>query len=107
MADLPPVWHITTDGTPATARPEEGFVHASFPHQIAGSLAKHFVGVDRIVLLRLDAAALGDTLVVEPSRGGQDFPHVYGPIEAAHVVERVEAARGADGTFDLSGVPGA
>jgi uncharacterized protein (DUF952 family) len=103
---MDPVWHITTDGSPASPA-TEGFVHASFPPQIAGSLAKHYADAPQVVLLRLDAAALGETLVVEPSRDDQLFPHVYGEIEPVHVLERVTLTRGGDGAFDVSGVPGA
>ena len=105
-ADLPVVWHITPDGVPATAG-DEGFIHASFPAQLAETLAIHFSAASQVVLLHLDVAALGDTLVVEPSRGGQDFPHIYGVIDDGHVLERVTLSRGQDGAFDLSAVPGA
>ncbi|RKY20939.1 MAG: DUF952 domain-containing protein [Planctomycetota bacterium] len=103
---MDPVWHITTDGTPASPA-GEGFVHASFPPQLAGSLAKHYAGAGQVLLLRLDAAALGETLVIEPSRDEQLFPHVYGEIAPGHVLERVTLTRGDDGGFDLSAVPGA
>lgn len=103
---MEPVWHVTVDGVPARAG-AEGFIHASFPAQLAGTLAAHFRGAQGLVLLRLDVPALGDTLVVEPSRGGQLFPHVYGVIRPEHVLERVSVARGASGDFDLSAIPGA
>ncbi|MCB9897438.1 MAG: DUF952 domain-containing protein [Planctomycetes bacterium] len=95
------IWHITRDGTPAVPGAEP-FVHASFTSQLAETLALHFVGVDEVVLLRLDSAALGARLVCEPSRGGALFPHVYGRIEPSDVLGRVRVARGADGAFDLA-----
>ena len=98
------VWHLTTDGKPATMG-AEGFVHASLTHQLAGTLELHFVGVDRIVLLRLDRERLGEKLVFEPSRGGEDFPHVYRELEDADVLERRELVREADGGFGLSSLP--
>lgn len=96
------IWHLTVDGTPAAPGPE-GFVHASFTHQLAGTLDVHFAGVDRIVLLRLDPTALGDDLVCEASRGGEEFPHVYRALRDSDVLERHEVKRGSDGHFDLSG----
>jgi uncharacterized protein (DUF952 family) len=33
----------------------------------------------------VDADALGDRLRWEPSRGGQLFPHLYGPLDLAAV----------------------
>jgi uncharacterized protein (DUF952 family) len=66
----------------------EGFVHCSYGHQVAGTLAKHFAGTTDLLALELDAAALGDVrLVDEDSYGsGQAFPHAYGPIPATAVV---------------------
>jgi 1,4-dihydroxy-6-naphthoate synthase len=69
-------------GEPLTASSleAEGFVHGSFADQLAGTLAVHFAAAEAVHLVELDPAALGDALVVEPSRGGQLFPHVYGPL---------------------------
>ena len=100
-----PIWHLTRDGVPAS--PEgEGFVHASFSDQLAGTLALHFADAERVVLLRLDPAALGQRLVLEPSRDDQLFPHIYGEIADEDVTDRRVLVRAADGCFDLSDVPG-
>ena len=98
------IWHVTRDGTPARPGPE-GFVHASFTPQLEGTLALHFPGVERLVLLRLDPERLGTDLVLEPSREGALFPHVYRDLRAEDVRGRREIARGPDGRFDLSGLP--
>ncbi|GJM21581.1 MAG: hypothetical protein DHS20C15_14960 [Planctomycetota bacterium] len=98
------IWHLTVDGTPAAPGPE-GFVHASFTRQLAGTLQVHFAGAARIVLLRLDPTALGDDLVCEASRGGEDFPHVYRALRDSDVLERRELPRTPAGDFDLSDLP--
>jgi len=103
---MEPVWHLTLDGTPASPGPER-FVHASFAMQLKGTLAAHFAGTDQVVLLRLDPETLGEALVLEASRDDQLFPHIYRPIDPGDVIERRRLARGSDGSFDLSGVPGA
>lgn len=66
----------------------EGFVHCSWGHQVAGTVARHFVGVTSLLALRLDPESLGPvTLVVEDSyRSGQGFPHAYGAIDAGAVL---------------------
>ena len=56
----------------------DGFIHLSAAHQLAGTLAKHFKGQTDLVLITLDADALGDALRWEPSRDGDLFPHLYG-----------------------------
>jgi uncharacterized protein (DUF952 family) len=106
MTGTPPeiIWHITIDGTPALMG-DEGFVHASFTSQLRETLAVHYPDAQQVVLLRLDRSALGDRLVIEASRGGALFPHVYGEIADRDVVEKVELARAASGRFPLEGLP--
>ena len=43
---------------------------------------KHFAGQRDLVLVAVDAAALGDRLKWEPSRGGALFPHLYGELRS-------------------------
>jgi uncharacterized protein (DUF952 family) len=50
-----------------------------------------------LVLVAVDAAALGERLRWEPARGGGLFPHLYGELDMS-AVRRVEVLRlGADG----------
>ena len=55
----------------------DGYIHFSTAAQAAETAAKHFAGAEGLVLLALEADALGDKLVWEPSRGGALFPHLY------------------------------
>jgi uncharacterized protein (DUF952 family) len=55
----------------------DGFIHFSTALQLAGTLAKHFTGRDDLLLIAVDADALGASLKWEPSRGGDLFPHLY------------------------------
>lgn len=58
----------------------DGFIHFSTAAQVRASAAKHRAGQSGLVLLTVDATKLGDDLKWEPSRGGQLFPHLYGPL---------------------------
>ncbi|MGI9408142.1 MAG: DUF952 domain-containing protein [Hyphomicrobiaceae bacterium] len=69
----------TFAGSPDDRR--DGFIHLSRPEQVAGSLAKHFGGEDKLTLVPFDATALGDGLRWEVSRGGALFPHFYGVLQ--------------------------
>ena len=62
----------------------DDFLHFSTAGQVADSAAIHCAGATDLVLLAVDAARLGDSLRWEPSRGGQDFPHLYAdlPLDA-------------------------
>jgi ribulose-phosphate 3-epimerase len=71
---------------------EEGFIHASFAHQVAEVADRYYAGVDEpLTLLRVDPARLASPVRVE---GG--FPHVYGPIDLS-AVSATAVTRGADG----------
>jgi uncharacterized protein (DUF952 family) len=70
-------------GTADDAR--DGFIHFSTASQLAGTAAKHFAGKTRLILVAVDSGALGAELKWEPSRGGDLFPHLYGPLDPAVV----------------------
>ena len=58
----------------------DGFLHFSTASQVVESARKHRAGETGLVLLEVDALVLGEPLRWEPSRGGQLFPHLHGPL---------------------------
>ena len=64
----------------------DGYIHFSTSNQVAETAARHFAGIDGLVLAAIDADALGPALKWEPSRGGDLFPHLYGALPLAHVL---------------------
>ena len=58
----------------------DGFIHFSTAEQVHVTAAKHFTGIADLLLIAFDAAALGEALKWEPSRGGALFPHLYAPL---------------------------
>ena len=68
----------------------DGFIHLSAGHQVPGTLERYFAGQRDLVLLAVDPDRLGEGLRWEPSRGGELFPHLYGPLDLDHVIS-VEA----------------
>jgi uncharacterized protein (DUF952 family) len=75
----------------------DGFLHFSTAAQIKESAAKHRAGETGLVLLAVDADALGDTLRWEKSRGGALFPHVYGAVDLALIIRTAELPLDASG----------
>jgi uncharacterized protein (DUF952 family) len=63
----------------------DGFIHFSTAAQAAETAARHFAGRGDLVLVAVDADALGAGLRHEPSRGGALFPHLYGQLPLAAV----------------------
>jgi uncharacterized protein (DUF952 family) len=63
----------------------DGYIHFSTAAQAAETAARHFAAQDDLLLVAVDAEALGSALRYEPSRGGQLFPHLYGPLPLSAV----------------------
>ena len=70
-------------GSPVDAR--DGFIHFSTAAQVRETAARHFAGRADLLMVAVAAGALGDALRWEPSRGGDLFPHLYGPLPLAAV----------------------
>jgi uncharacterized protein (DUF952 family) len=64
----------------------DGYIHFSTAAQVAETAARHFAGQTGLVLVALDAQTLEASLRWEPSRGGQLFPHLYGPLPLSAVI---------------------
>lgn len=68
----------------------EGFIHNSTENQVAGVLQRYFAGKTDLIKLVIDPAKLTHELKYElaPSLG-EEFPHIYGPINLDAVVDVV------------------
>lgn len=77
-------------GSPDDLR--DGFIHLSTTDQLAGTLAKHFAGVDGLVVAEV-VVADDPALRWEPSRGGALFPHLYRPLRKDECLRRGHPSR--------------
>lgn len=75
----------------------DGFIHFSAAEQVRETAAKHFAGQQGLVLVAVEAEALGEGLKWEPSRGGALFPHLYAPLDLAAVAWARPLPLGPDG----------
>lgn len=64
----------------------DGYIHFSTADTVRETAAKHFAGQDNLLLIAIDETALGSDLIYEVSRGGAQFPHLYGVLNLQHVV---------------------
>ena len=64
----------------------DGFVHFSTPAQVRDTAALYFAGAEDLMLVAVDAGALGGALKWEVSRGGDLFPHLYGELPLSAVL---------------------
>ncbi|MFE5239185.1 MULTISPECIES: DUF952 domain-containing protein [unclassified Streptomyces] len=68
---------------------EEGFIHCSLPHQLP-AVVRALYGTDDqgLVVLVIDEDLLPAPVRYEALRpGGEEFPHIYGPLPTSAVVE--------------------
>ena len=84
------------EGAPIDIR--DGYIHLSTASQVRETAARHFAGQDDLVLVAIDADALGEALHWEPSRGGALFPHLYAPLDSAEAIWVKPLPLGEDGT---------
>ena len=75
----------------------DGFIHLSAADQLAGTAAKHYAGQSDLMLVEVDLTALGETLVWEPSRGGDLFPHLYRRLRRSDLAWIAPLPLGRDG----------
>jgi len=75
----------------------DGYIHFSTANQAPETAAKHFAGQDDLLLVAVRTETLGDALTYEVSRGGALFPHLYAPLDLAHVAWARPLPLGPDG----------
>jgi uncharacterized protein (DUF952 family) len=94
---MPIFYHITTpeqwtkfkkdDFYASESLTTEGFIHASFAEQVDKTLSIHFKNIPKVYILTIESDLLTSELIIEPSRDGALFPHIYGPINKSAIVK--------------------
>ena len=71
----------------------DGYIHFSTIEQLADTAQKYFAGQSNLVLLTVDTNRLDAPLLkFEPARNGALFPHLYGPLLPAAVINEAPFA---------------
>ena len=83
----------------------DGYIHFSTASQAQETARRHFTGVAELLLVTVDDQALGAALRWERSRGGELFPHFYGPLERRLVVDQRAVPLAGDGVPLLGALP--
>ena len=79
----------------------DGYIHFSTAEQARETAAKHFAGMDDLLLIAVEAAELGENLKYEVSRGGALFPHLYAPLDPADALWVKPLPLGPDGRHEF------
>jgi uncharacterized protein (DUF952 family) len=111
---LPKIFHIAgeadwqaalTEGTYRTSTvgrslEEEGFIHCSERHQVAGVANAFYRGRTDLFLLVIDTNRVAPEIRYEALDGGTErFPHIYGPLNVESVVAVEPLKPRQDGVF--------
>ena len=94
--------------TPSLAK--EGFIHCSTLAQVLPVADKFYKGQSGLILLGIDPARLSSAVKWEPPFEGAPpsgvssadlFPHIYGALDLAAVVQVLDLVSAPDGSFIL------
>ena len=72
------------DGAPIDL--QDGYIHLSTAAQLTETVDRHFAGQTGLHVAAVDLGSFGASLKWEEARGGQRFPHLYGPLLLETVV---------------------
>ncbi len=89
----------------------EGFIHCSTFEQVLPVAHLYYKGQSGLIVLEIEPSLLSSDLKWEPPAGGapppgvpvgDQFPHIYGPINVNAVVRTIDLQSNPDGTFNFS-----
>lgn len=65
----------------------DGFIHMSTAAQLQGTLDKHYTDGDVVILAAVRLVDAAAEIKWEVSRGGAEFPHIYGELPLSAVTQ--------------------
>ena len=78
----------------------EGFIHCSTAEQVVDTANRHFKGQSDLVLLSINTSDIVSVIAYEISGdNGEEYPHIFGPINHDAVKEVIDFPVSGDGTF--------
>lgn len=79
----------------------EGFIHCSLPAQVVQTANRYFRGQTGLVLLCIEADRVQADIRYEGIAGGEQFPHLYGPLNLDAVMQVLDFEPRSEGLFEL------
>src|SRR5687767_7475467 len=89
---LPDVWEKFKDENfyEAPSLETEGFIHCSYPYQLEAVLERYYRAHRKVFVLHINTNRLTSDLIAEPSTSREIYPHIYGPVNRAAIVDAEE-----------------
>ena len=79
---------------------EDGYIHFSEQDQVEETLKRHYLKVENLVLLKVNAFKL-EHLLWEQASNGDMYPHLYSHLDISTVVNEYELLLNEDGGHEL------
>jgi len=106
------IFHITTKGEwrdkqrYGLYRPElsdeEGFIHCSLASQVQRVANTMYSAQRNLLLIVIDFGKLTSPVQMEDTEGaGEEYPHIYGPLNLDAVLDKIRLDPGDDGMFSI------
>ncbi len=116
-ADMPTIFHLIDRAAWESAQAQgehraeslaaEGFIHCSQDtEQMLRVALRLYAGRSDMMALELDTERLTSPVQREPSRSGEIYPHIYGPLNLDAVVKVWQLSPDANGGYSLEPEPG-
>jgi uncharacterized protein (DUF952 family) len=84
----------------------EGFIHCSYAHQAVGVANALYGDAGPLEIAAIAPESLTSLVIDEDLyEAGEEFPHIYGPIDAEAIVDIMPFARNEDGYRLPDGIP--
>jgi len=77
----------------------DGFIHLSTKDQLQSTLDKHYTDGAVVILAEIAAHNIAANLKYENSRGGAEFPHLYGTLAIDDVIRYWRLSPNAKGRY--------
>jgi len=92
---------VWTDAYRDASLQTEGFIHASTPEQAVDTANRYYAARNDLVLVAVDTDRLQSELRWDHAASvGQEFPHIYGPLNLDAVTQALEFKPAPDGRFE-------
>lgn len=95
--------HINNSEYTPQSIDEQGFIHCSSGKNIEDTANRLFKGKENVMLLVINTALVDHAIKYEADpETGEEFPHIYGPLNTGAVIDKIEIVPEEDGSYNIS-----
>lgn len=80
---------------------EEGFIHTSTEKQLLPTANRKIKVTDNLQVVVIETDKLKPELKFVEASNGEQYPHIYGPLNLDAVVDEIMLVRGDDNNFQI------